>query len=44
MAKVMLIDDDESLQVLVRQIVACDGFEYCCASNGFEGLNMLLHT
>ena len=34
MAKVMLIDDDESLQILIGQIAARDGHEYCCASNG----------
>lgn len=38
MAKIMLIDDDESLQILVGQIVARDGYEYCCAANGTDGL------
>lgn len=41
MAKVMLIDDDESLQVLIGQIVERDGYEYCCAANGEDGLAML---
>lgn len=41
MAKIMLIDDDESLQVLIGQIAQRDGYEYCCASNGEEGLEML---
>lgn len=41
MAKVMLVDDDESLQVLIGQIAERDGYEYCCASNGTEGLDML---
>lgn len=41
MAKVMLIDDDESLQILIGQIAARDGHEYCCASNGVAGLEML---
>ena len=41
MAKVMLIDDDESLQILIGQIAARDGHEYCCASNGTAGLEML---
>ena len=38
MAKIMLIDDDESLQILVGQIIARDGYEYCCAGNGADGL------
>lgn len=41
MTKIMLIDDDESLQILVGQIAARDGYEYCCASNGVDGLDML---
>lgn len=41
MPKIMLIDDDESLQVLVEQIVSKDGYDFCCASNGTEGLEML---
>lgn len=41
MTKIMLIDDDESLQVLVGQIVERDGYEYCFASNGEEGLAAL---
>ena len=41
MAKVMLIDDDESLQVLIGQIVERDGYEYCCAGGGEDGLEML---
>lgn len=41
MTKIMLIDDDESLQVLIGQIAARDGYAYCCAGNGEEGLAML---
>lgn len=41
MTKIMLIDDDESLQILIEQIVSRDGYEFCCASNGEEGLAML---
>ena len=41
MTKIMLIDDDESLQVLIGQIAERDGYEYCCAANGAEGLSML---
>ena len=41
MTKVMLIDDDESMQVLVAQIVARAGYDFCCASGGVAGLEML---
>lgn len=41
MTKIMLIDDDESLQVLIGQIAERDGYAYCCAANGAEGLDML---
>jgi len=37
----MLIDDDESLCVLIGQIAAREDWEYCCAANGSEGLEML---
>ena len=41
MTKIMLIDDDESLQTLIGQIITRQGWEFCCASNGEEGLAML---
>ena len=41
MTKIMLIDDDESLQVLIGQIAERDGYAYCCAGGGEEGLAML---
>ena len=41
MAKVMLIDDDASMQVLIEQIVRRGGYDFCCASNGADGLAML---
>ncbi|MEG0070896.1 MAG: response regulator transcription factor [Raoultibacter sp.] len=41
MTKIMLIDDDESLQVLIEQIVQRDGHDFCCAANGADGLTML---
>lgn len=41
MTKVMLIDDDESLCVLISQIAVREGWSYCCATNGQEGLEML---
>lgn len=41
MTKVMLIDDDESLRVLIEQIVQRDNYEFCCAENGAQGLEML---
>ncbi|MDR2197800.1 MAG: response regulator transcription factor [Coriobacteriales bacterium] len=39
--KIMLIDDDTSLQSLVEQIVVRDGFEFCGAGDGESGLEML---
>ena len=39
--KVMLIDDDASMQVLIEQIVRRGGYDFCCASNGADGLAML---
>ncbi|MCL1799347.1 MAG: response regulator transcription factor [Eggerthellaceae bacterium] len=41
MAKIMMIDDDESLQTLVGQIVERDGYDFCFSPNGAEGLEML---
>ncbi|MBQ9953986.1 MAG: response regulator transcription factor [Eggerthellaceae bacterium] len=41
MTKVMLIDDDESLQLLIGEIVRRDGYDFCCAGNGREGMAML---
>ncbi len=41
MTKVMLIDDDASMQVLIEQIVRRGGYDFCCASNGADGLAML---
>ena len=41
MAKVMLIDDDESMRLLIGQLVARQGYEFCCADNGVDGLDML---
>ncbi len=41
MTKVMLVDDDESLQLLIGEIVRRDGYEFCCAGNGRDGLAML---
>lgn len=39
--KVMLIDDDESLHVLVRRIVEESGFGFCSAFDGESGLAAL---
>ena len=41
MTKVMLIDDDESLQLLIGEIVRRDGYEFCVAGNGRDGIAML---
>ncbi len=41
MTKIMLIDDDESIRLLVGTLVAREGYEFCCAENGETGLQML---
>ena len=41
MTKVMLVDDDESLQLLIGEIARRDGYDFCCAGNGREGMAML---
>lgn len=40
-AKIMLIDDDESLHVLIRRITGEAGYEFCSATCGEEGLAAL---
>lgn len=39
--KIMLVDDDESMRLLIEQIVRRDGYDFCCAGCGEEGLSML---
>lgn len=41
MSKVMLIDDDESMRLLIEQLVVRAGHAFCCAANGVDGLEML---
>lgn len=41
MSKILLIDDDESLRELIGQIAAREGWDYVCAENGLDGLDML---
>ena len=41
MTKIMLVDDDESMRLLIEQIVRRDGYDFCCAGCGEEGLSML---
>ena len=41
MSKVMLIDDDESMRLLIEQLMVRAGHEFCCAANGYDGLQML---
>ncbi|MEQ3363147.1 response regulator transcription factor [Raoultibacter massiliensis] len=40
-AKVMLVDDDESLHVLVRRLAEDAGYAFCSAYGGDEGLKVL---
>lgn len=41
MYKVMLIDDEENLQRAMRELLVTNGYEYCGATNGEDGLKML---
>ena len=41
MTKIMLIDDDESMRLLIGQLVRRDGYDFCCAGSGAAGLEML---
>lgn len=41
MHKIMLIDDDPSLQLALKCIICDEGYEFCCASDGRTGLDML---
>lgn len=41
MYKVMLIDDEENLQRAMRELLVSNDYEYCGATNGEEGLEML---
>ena len=41
MTKIMLVDDDESMRLLIGQIVRRDGYDFCCADCGEAGLAML---
>jgi two-component system response regulator VicR len=38
--KILLADDEKSIQVLVRSIVEDGGYEFCCASDGYELLQV----
>lgn len=40
-AKIMLIDDDASLRLALSHVVREEGYEFCCAADGREGLAML---
>ena len=41
MYKVMLIDDEESLHTAIRELLVDNGYEYCGAMNGEDGLEAL---
>lgn len=39
--KIMLIDDEESMQTLVEQVLVREGYDFCAARDGEEGLGMV---
>lgn len=41
MDKILLIDDDPSLQLALRHLVTEAGYAFCCAGNGHEGLELI---
>ena len=41
MTKVIIIDDEEDIRIVLKEIFAREGFEVEVASNGEEGLNLL---
>ena len=41
MAKIMLIDDDASLRLALSHVVREEGYDFCSAADGREGLAML---
>ena len=41
MYKVMLIDDEDNLHVAIKELLVANGYEYCGATCGEEGLAML---
>ena len=40
--KILLIDDDAHICLLVQKYLENAGYQCICASNGFEGLNKLV--
>lgn len=41
MAKIMLIDDDASLQLALEHVIKGEGYDFCCAADGRAGLELL---
>jgi two-component system, cell cycle response regulator len=44
MKKVLIIEDDQKLQNMYKNMLAHEGFETCAADNGPQGLEILSHT
>ncbi len=44
MARILIIDDDESLTGLLRKVLERSGYEVATAANGKEGVNLYLET
>ena len=41
MTKVIIIDDEEDIRIVLKEIFVREGFDVAVASNGAEGLNLL---
>lgn len=40
MARILVIDDDEQIRIMFRNMLERDGYEVICASNGKEGIRL----
>lgn len=41
MARIMVIDDEEDVRLVLREVLQREGYEVCLAENGLEGLRLL---
>lgn len=41
MAKIMVIDDEKDVRLVLREVLEREGYEVCLAENGLEGLRLL---
>lgn len=44
MTRVIIIDDEEDIRIVLKEILAREGFDVAVASDGTEGLNLIRET